>query len=571
MNILRALDDPAIFGGMFSAASWAPWRVFLASLFALPMDDSALALYRHHTGRQAAPTRPARYAQLVVGRRGGKSRVLAVIAAFLACIIDHTAYIVPGETPVIAIIAADRKQAKVILAYIVGFLRASRMLAAMIEDELAESVRLTNGVTVEVHTASIGAPRGRTFLAVLGDETAYWPVGDSANPDVEVINAVRPGLSTIPYSLLLVASSPYARRGLLYQNYAKYFGRDDAPVLVWQGTTEEMNASLVGDPLIAEMYVEDPERASAEFGAQFRSDIVAFITREAVEDCLARDVREMPAASGVAYVGHVDPSGGSADSMTLAVAHLDSDGIAVLDAIREVKPPFSPDAVVQEFAALLTSYGIVRVTGDAYAGEWPRERFAVHGIAYDVSKKNTSAIYTEFLPALNGRRVRLLDLPRLTGQLVALERRTARAGRDSIAHPPGSHDDVANAACGALVQVLSDRRPSMVQASDLMVEGQPVPMPTNADYVAVSLAVSPDGMAAVVYAARNRFGGGHPVVLLDFDVGPLSGATLPGMAKRLTDLAAGFRLLRGGIVLVPAQLHAQALAAGRPACRAEPS
>ena len=134
-------------------------------------------------------------------------------------------------------------------------------------------MRLANGVVVEVHTASIGAPRGRTFLAVLCDELAFWVTGEGANPDVEVLNAVRPGLSTIPYSLLLIASSPYAKRGVLYQNYAKYFGKDDAPVLVWQGTTEEMNGSLVGDPLIAEMYAEDNERALAEFGAQFRSDI----------------------------------------------------------------------------------------------------------------------------------------------------------------------------------------------------------------------------------------------------------------------------------------------------------
>jgi DNA-binding winged helix-turn-helix (wHTH) protein len=211
---------------------------------------------------------------------------------------------------------------------------------------------------------------------------------------------------------------------LLYQNYARYFSKDNAPVLVWQGTTEEMNSSLVGDPLIAEMYAEDPERASAEFGAQFRSDIVAFITREAIEDCLARGIRELPPGGGITYVGHVDPSGGSADSFTLAVAHVESDGLAVLDCIREVKPPFSPDAVVEEFAAVLKSYGIARVTGDAYAGEWPRERFAVHGIAYDVSKKNTSTIYSEFLPALNAGRVRLLDLPRLVGQLVGLERRT---------------------------------------------------------------------------------------------------------------------------------------------------
>jgi hypothetical protein len=119
-------------------------------------------------------------------------------------------------------------------------------------------------------------------------------MGDSANPDVEVINAVRPGLSTIPYSLLLIASSPYVKRGILYTNYAKYFGKDDAPVLVWQSTTEEMNSTLIGDSLVEEIYLENPNRASAEFGAQFRSDIVAFITKEAV---VAHGVREFPPAA----------------------------------------------------------------------------------------------------------------------------------------------------------------------------------------------------------------------------------------------------------------------------------
>ena len=473
---------------------------------------------------------------MVVGRRGGKSRVLAVTATFLACVPDHSAHLSPGETPVIAVIAQDRRQAQIILSYVVGALRASDLFAEMIVDVLAESVLLTNGVLIEVHTASIGAPRGRTFIAVLGDECAYWPVGDSANPDVEVINAVRPGLATIPYSLLLVASSPYAKRGLLYQNYAKYFGRDDAPVLVWQGTTEEMNASLVGDPLIAEMYAEDPERASAEFGAQFRSDIVAFITREAVKDCLARNVREIPASGAITYVGHVDPSGGSADSMTLAVAHLSAEGTAVLDAIREVKPPFSPDAVVEEFATLLKSYGIVRVTGDAYAGEWPRERFAVHGIAYDVSKKNTSTIYGEFLPALNGRRVQLLDLPRLVGQLVGLVRYTARAGRDRIAHAPGSHDDVANVVCGALVQVIEDRRPTLITQTDLLTDDLPAIIQHPQAFQCI-VWVTPDGQCAVtVFSHEALTNGGARLVLEWFDTAPWTFGLLLAAAKRMDDL-----------------------------------
>ena len=157
------------------------------------------------------------------------------------------------------------------LSYISGFIKAIPLLSTLIERETAESISLTNGVVIEVHTASIGAPRGRTFLCILADECAFWSTdGDSANPDVEIINAVRPGLSTIPYCLLLIASSPYAKRGILYTNYSKYFGVENAPVLVWQGSTAEMNSNLVDDPLIAEMYAEDVERASSEFGATFR-------------------------------------------------------------------------------------------------------------------------------------------------------------------------------------------------------------------------------------------------------------------------------------------------------------
>jgi hypothetical protein len=138
--------------------------------------------------------------------------------------------------------------------------------------------------------------------------------------------------------------------------------------------------------------------------------------------------------------------------MTLAVCHLDrATGHAVLDAVREKRPPFSPDQCVNEFAGLLQSYGVHKVTGDRYAGEWPREAFRKYGITYDPSEQTKSQIYVELLPLLNAGRCELLDHARLIAQLCSLERRTARGGRDSIDHPPHAHDDVANAVAGALV------------------------------------------------------------------------------------------------------------------------
>jgi hypothetical protein len=162
--------------------------------------------------------------------------------------------------------------------------------------------------------------------------------------------------------------------------------------------------------------------------------------------------RELAPVSGVHYVGFCDPSGGSADAMTLSIAHRAGDE-GVLDCLREIKPPFSPDAVVGEFADLLKSYGLHRVSGDKYGGLWPAERFKTHSITYEPSERTKSQLYTEVLPLLNSGRVELLDHPRLIAQLCGLERRTARGGRESIDHPPcaGQHDDIANAAAGALV------------------------------------------------------------------------------------------------------------------------
>jgi hypothetical protein len=160
---------------------------------------------------------------------------------------------------------------------------------------------------------------------------------------------------------------------------------------------------------------------------------------------------------GRRYVGFVDPSGGSNDSFALAIAHKDADDVAVQDVLRERRPPFSPESVVREFSELLRQYRITKVQGDRYAGEWPREAFRKLGISYDPGALPKSDLYRDLLPLINSRRVQLLNNKRLIAQLVGLERRTARSGKDSIDHPPGGHDDLANVTAGALTLALAKK------------------------------------------------------------------------------------------------------------------
>lgn len=446
-SILDAIDDIQLFGPWFkSRTTWAAWRVLLASLFALPMTDEQLATYRECTGRAEPPGAAVTEAWLICGRRAGKSFTLALIAVYLACFHDYRRHLSPGERGMVLIIATDRKQARTILRYVRAMLTRIPMLARMMEREAAESFDLTNSVSIEVATASFRSVRGYTVVAALLDELAFWPTDDSADPDYEVINAIRPGMATIPNAMLLCASSPYARSGALHDAFKKHYGKDRDPILVWKAATRQMNPT-VPQSVIDEAIEKDAASAAAEWGANFRDDISQFISRETVMACVEVGVRERLPQQGIKYVSFVDPSGGSSDSAVAVVGHVEGH-IVVVDVIREILSPHDPESAVDEFVALFTTFNIRKTNGDAYAAKWSSQAFEKRHIEYRHSELATSQLYLNILPHINSKTIRLLDNPRAINQFAALERRTSRGGRDQITHPASGHDDIANAIAG---------------------------------------------------------------------------------------------------------------------------
>jgi len=219
---------------------------------------------------------------------------------------------------------------------------------------------------------------------------------------------------------------------------------------VAHGATRTLNPSL-SQRVVDRALEKDRTRATAEYLAEFRTDVEGFVALEVVESCVG-GYREMLPAAGVTYRAFVDPSGGSEDAMTLAIAHKTTtpDERVIVDAVREVRPPFSPSAVVDDFAALLQRYRISKVVGDHYGGEFVKEPFRRHGISYEVCKQPKSDLFRDMLPLLNAGHISLPRHDRLIAQIVGLERRVSRAGRDSIDHAPGAHDDIANAVSGVV-------------------------------------------------------------------------------------------------------------------------
>jgi Phage Terminase len=421
----------------------------LRAAFGLQLSDKERATFAQVAGDRGPPSKRVRELWAVVGRRGGKSRIAAVIAVFQACFVEHR--LAPGEVGYVLVLAASRDQARVVFDYIKAFLEASPVLRHEIESASGSDIRLRNGVVIAVHANSFRTVRGRTLLACIFDEVALWRDEVSAVPDLEVYRAVLPALMTTN-GMLIGISTPYRRVGLLHAKHREHFGQPSDDVLVVQGPSTAFNPNLTQAEIDAAI-ADDPEGARAEWEATFRSDLAAFFDEATIEAAVDRDrPLELPPRAHQ-YSAFVDPSGGRNDAFTICIGHEEGESF-VADVVRGTKPPFDPQEVVKSYAALLKDYGITEVTGDGYSESWVETAFQDVGIAYQRSELKKSQLYLEALPLFMRGAVSIPDFQPLLRELRLLERSTHRSGRDTVDHGRNGSDDYANALCGCAVHAV---------------------------------------------------------------------------------------------------------------------
>jgi hypothetical protein len=320
-----------------------------------------------------------------------------------------------------------------------------------------DTISLKNRIDIQIRPASFRTIRGITAVGVIAEECSMWQSDDSRNPDREILAAARPCLATTGGTLFAIGS-PHARKGETYSTYNKHYGPSGNPaILVANGPTKLFNPTIK-QSIIERAYEDDPAVAASEWGGQFRNDLESYVSPEIVDACTVRGLHRLDPIKGVSYIAHVDPSGGSQDSFTCAIGHVEGD-IGVLDVLLEKRPPFvSIDNVVEEFCGVLKEYNIHECVGDRFAAGFTIEAFRKYGVEYRHSDKTTSDYFSGFLPILNSRRVQLLDHKRLATQLCSLERRPSRIGaKDQICHPWGGHDDCAAAVAGLMVRLVGTR------------------------------------------------------------------------------------------------------------------
>jgi hypothetical protein len=252
-------------------------------------------------------------------------------------------------------------------------------------------------------------------------------------------------MATIPNSKLIVISSPYSQWGILYETYKSYFATDSPEVLVWKAATRVMNPTIPENLIQAEEK-KDAVSARSEWFAEFREDLELFLSREAVEACCTLP-GTLAARGQYAYRAFVDPSGGRNDSFSLAIGHQESRKF-VIDLLKAWEPPFNPEAVVQEVSNILTTYRVDSITGDRYGAAWVSSAFEKCRVRYEPCGKNKSDLYLNFEGYVNTQLVELPNDPKLITELITLERRRGKAGKDSVDHPPRGTDDRANGVAG---------------------------------------------------------------------------------------------------------------------------
>lgn len=445
----------------FSGDSWGVWFVVAKAIFGEKLTPKEKRLFTQHTGRTIAQSTPAREVWLACGRRAGKDYFSAALVVFLACLRPYT--FSKGELGRVMLLAVDQDQADVLYTYITSLVDSIPAIKRQVVRRSVKfgvkRIEFRNHVEILIKPADKRRVRGRTLIAVVADEVAHWFSEEHhANPDSEVLGAIKPGMLGVPGAMLICISSPYRRQGMLYDTDKAQWGQNGSPVLFWRAATWDMRPDTPGHRLryptfMAELRAESERDRSfflSEYGGEYRVDLEDYLTREQL-DAVTVDRAGIPYETGLRAYAFIDTSGGEGqDSQAFCIAVTRPGGAAAIAVLREWRPPFDSAASAREVAVICHAYKIHKVRGDKFGGAMFASMLRQHGISYDPETRPATELYRGFAGAVTGKLVELLGAGDAAQRgLVQLMRLERRQGGDKITHPDREHDDVANAIAGA--------------------------------------------------------------------------------------------------------------------------
>ena len=259
--------DPNLLGTVLDGDSWFAWRALLFASQGEQLTDAERAIFQQLTGREHEPDHRVEEFIAVIGRRGGKIRAISR-AGHLPSRLGAASMLVPGERGIVLCIAPDQTPEPTSCSTTSRRTSSNRRCCAqLIEARTQRSLKLTNKIDIEVRAANFRTLRGLTLICAIADECAFWYAENSSNPDSEILNGRAPRASHHPRPAVHDQSSPYARRGELWNSLQQALRSQRRPNDPGgAGAIRVMNPSLP-QSVVDRAYERDPASADAEYGA----------------------------------------------------------------------------------------------------------------------------------------------------------------------------------------------------------------------------------------------------------------------------------------------------------------
>jgi len=405
----------------------------------------------------------------VIGRGGGKSFNIGRIAQHRILTFNYP--LAPGQKARNLIISPNFRTGDYTLDYIFGLFdtheRLKKFVAGKKKTEQIAELRFTNSSSVSPMPMTRVSGRGPATWTLILEEAAHFKTEGRFSDD-EVFKSARPSMNRLgPGVAYFIISSPYAKEGLVYRLYKKFYGVENDRVLVIQGACKTMdifgkhyvgfNPTLTDEEMMSDLETEGEEFVKREYLAEFVDAISAAFDGQAVEDCVMTGMLQLPYNTDYDYFGVLDPAGLSEnsqfnDEFTAGVAHVEErqgEPFVVVDAIKawsankDAARKSTPAQAVDESIALFQQYQVSDIVGDRFAIDLLSAQYEEAGFHYEKSKLNKWDLYHELIPVINNRRIAFVADETATTQLKSLERKKSGT-RGKIDHAKGRHDDRAN-------------------------------------------------------------------------------------------------------------------------------
>ena len=405
---------------------------------------------------------------LIVGRRGGKTTISAMLSIYCAIIADWNIFLSKTPFATVLILSHSKEFSDEVLDLVRKLIQDSPILRILINKEKKNTASTMNlkmpflvknkisysRVQIKVGAASSRTTRGIAACAVLCDEIAYWNLDEKLKEtDSKILTAVRPAMKQFgKHGLLIKLSSPGIKQGVLHEEYEKWEDKKlPKTYVVFKAPSWVWNDILPKQEYVEEWFL-DQEGFNTEYRANFVDSLSDFLNPEFVDLATMGGVDFNPPELkkvAVNYRASIDAAFKN-DKFTFSiVGHFENRikqyVIKGFEGTR--KNPVKAFEVAKYCSTMCKEFGIAQISADQYAFEPLREIFEQFGLTLTekpFSLTYKKKIYFNLKRLVNSQQIDLLDNKHMIKEMKELIVEQTNGGQIRIGHPNGGSDDYAD-------------------------------------------------------------------------------------------------------------------------------